>query len=693
MITRRDSISLVLASTLGISGSASADASEDSERSSKAAEGASDPSAAQPYIDIDEWRDTPVRHRYVHGGFKGTDTLFSMYFPPKERYEGRFFQHLQAVAGNEVYAQLSQGGDSDIGFSVASGGYFVESNQGKKDMFPSSTDDALNVTIGYRASAAVAQYSRVLAAQMYGKGRVYGYVFGGSGGCYKTLSCFENTVGVWDGAVPYIPPSPMAAPNMFTVQNHALRILKDKMPAILDAIDPGGSGDMYAGLNRDEHDALLEVTRMGFPPRTWFIYQRLGMGPLSTLIDHLKVWDPHYFTDFWTVRGYLGANPPESLLHARVQHKTAIRKIVMSDEARKMGLPLPMAARAAGSAGIVPAGFQVDTIPNGDLVGAGFILQSGKELFITAVVGDVITVGFGPDAGQVVNGIKVGDEVRIDNSVYLATQTYHRHQVPTSDYYTWDQFRAANGKELYPQRSELSGPRFNRLGGGTVEAGRFSGKMIVVASLMDEYAYPWNADWYRSKVKEAMGAHLDDNYRLWYTDHALHGGPALATDNTRVINYVGVLQQALRDLSAWVEKNVAPPPSTTYKVADGQIVVPTTAAERKGIQPVVVLTANGAVRAEVAVGEPVTFVGNVEVPPNTGNIIAAEWDFEGGGNYPVAGQLSVGNSSHVTVKTSYSFSKPGTYFPALRATSQRQGDSTSLYARIRNLGRVRVVVK
>jgi hypothetical protein len=448
---------------------------------------------------------------------------------------------------------------------------------------------------------------------------------------------------------------------------------------------------MYAGLNREEREALVEVTRMGFPPRTWFIYQRLGMGPLSTLIDHLKVWDPHYFDDFWKVAGYLGANPPQSLLTARIQHKTAIRKIVMTEEARKMGLPLPMASRAAGSAGMVPAGFQVEKIPQGDLVGAGLILESGKELFITAVVGDVITVGFGPDAGQVVNGIKVGDEVRIDNSVYLATQTYHRHQVPSSDYYTWDQFRGPNGKELYPQRSELSGPRFNRLGGGTVEAGRFSGKMIVVASLMDEYANPWNADWYRSKVKEALGAHLDESYRLWFTDHALHGGPVQPTDNLHVIDYVGILQQALRDLSAWVETGVPPPASTSYKVVDGQIVVPPTAKERKGIQPVVTLSANGAVRAQVRVGQPVTFSAIVEAS-DSGKIVSAEWDFEGAGDYPVAGQLSDTNSSRVIVKTTYSFTKPGTYFPALRATSQRQGDPHSLYGRARNLDRVRVVV-
>ena len=37
----------------------------------------------KPYIDVDEWRNTPVRYRYVHGGFEGTQTRFSFYFPPE----------------------------------------------------------------------------------------------------------------------------------------------------------------------------------------------------------------------------------------------------------------------------------------------------------------------------------------------------------------------------------------------------------------------------------------------------------------------------------------------------------------------------------------------------------------------------------------------------------------------------------
>jgi len=41
----------------------------------------------------------------------------------------------------------------------------------------------------------------------------------------------------------------------------------------------------------------------------------------------------------------------------------------------------------------------------------------------------------------------------------------------------------------------------------------------------------------------------------------------------------------------------------------------------------------------------------------------------------------------------HTFTKPGTYFPALLATSQRDGDANSPFTRIPNLGKVRVVVK
>jgi hypothetical protein len=219
--------------------------------------------------------------------------------------------------------------------------------------------------------------------------------------------------------------------------------------------------------------------------------------------------------------------------------------------------------------------------------------------------------------------------------------------------------------------------------------------MIMVESMVDEYANPVHADWYHTKIKEFLGPHFDDDYRLWYTDNAMHSpsGPAPGPDRTRIISYTGLLEQALRDLSAWVEKGVTPPPSTSYKVVDCQIQLPLTAAERKGIQPVVMLSANGHVRADTTVGQPVTLSGVVELPPNTGKVVRAQWDFEGLGDYPVHGEIKLTDAtgSRATATTSYSFSKPGTYFATLRVASQRQPDGTP-YAEVENLARVRIVV-
>ena len=100
-------------------------------------------------------------------------------------------------------------------------------------------------------------------------------------------------------------------------------------------------------------------------------------------------------------------------------------------------------------------------------------------------------------------------------------------------------------------------------------------------------------------------------------------------------------------------------------------------------------------RADVEAGKPVTFTAVVDVPPHTGKVVAAEWDFEGSGKFPIAGKFALTNKtgSRATLTATYTFSKPGTYFPSLRVTSQRQGDAKTPYARIQNLGRVRVVVK
>jgi hypothetical protein len=179
--------------------------------------------------------------------------------------------------------------EDKIVFAVTHGAYFVKTNMGVGNVF----GPLAGPTIIYRASVAAAEYSRQIAARLYGPYRPFGYIYGGSGGGFKSISCFEST-NVWDGAAPYVLGSPMAIPNCFTVRAHAKRILRRKLSQIVGAVEPGG--DMYADLNAEEREALEEATHMGFPPRSWFYFARnpLDDGALPVLTSAVHSIDPGY---------------------------------------------------------------------------------------------------------------------------------------------------------------------------------------------------------------------------------------------------------------------------------------------------------------------------------------------------------------------------------------------------------------
>ena len=628
-----------------------------------------DPRFNAPYVDVDEERTTPVPHRYVHGGFTGTDAKFSFYFPPADRYTGRFFQPTHQLFFSEEAQEAA------ITFTLDSGAYLVQSNMGGSE-YPRSAELALSgkydPTIGgYRVNAAAAKFSRVKAVELYGEHRPFGYLHGPSGGAFQTITSMEHTEGVWDGAVPQVMGSPNAIPGVFTVRIHALRVLKagNKFAGVMDAIDPGGSGDPYAGLNEEERGALEEATRLGFPMRGWWNWETMTGGPLRLVAGYVPLLEPTYADDFWSKPGYLGTDPKSSVAAARIQHPTTI--------AEKLTEPNRLV---------------LATMPAGDLTGID-VLIAGERIETPPVKAADRTVAIPDMLVALFDGAKVGDAVSLDNSWYLALQTFHRHNVPTPDMYGWNQFReGGDGVPIYPQRTTLVGPIGAVNGSGALNTGQFKGKMIVLESLVDIEALPWQADWYAKKVEQALGKQgMEDNFRLYYTDNAQHGFPAVPPAHARTVSYAGVLQQALRDLSAWVEHGVAPPPSTKYEIDDSQVIVPADAASRKGVQPVVELTVDGSNRADVKVGQAVSFSATIETPPGTGDVVDAEWDFDGAGTYPVRADLATIAPS-VTVDASHTYDQPGTYFAVLRATSQREGDPDTPHARIQNVARVRVVV-
>jgi hypothetical protein len=631
-----------------------------------------DPEFDEHFVEVDEWRPEPVPHRYVHGGFVRTQARFSFYFPPEEQYRRRFFHNTYPMAVTSdigpfpIAFEVATG---DLGFTLDSGAAYVQTNNGGTFRV-AGVDPAI---AAYRVNAAAAKVFKRVAAEIYGEHRPWGYLFGGSGGAYQTMGAAENTRGVWDGFVPFVLGCNHAIPSMFTVRMHALRVLRrrDRFPGIVDAVSPGGSGDPYAGLDQEEAAALREVTLMGFPPRGWYGHATMDSGYFANISGMIPLMDPSYAEDFWSKPGYLGTDPGSSIAGERRQSEATLASVAAGPPVR-LTLDQPLDWNCADAHVVVLSGAAV---------GASLPIARGEGAQVTLIA------TADPAASQ---ALSVGDRVRVDNSWALALQTYHRHQVPPEpEYYGWNQFRGPDGVPLYPQRPVLVGPTGTANAAGSVLAGRVHGKVLLLSCLMDIDAYPWQTDWYRGAIARELGEGFADEAAIWFIDHAHHENPMTPLARAHAVSYGGALQQALRDLARWVEEGVRPT-DTNYRIEDSQVVVPKSARERGGIQPVVALAANGGDRAEVRSGEPVRFEASVEVPAGAGEVVSAEWDFEGAGEFSAAAGFTP--SERLVLSAKHAYDKPGTYFPVLRAASQREGDPDTPYGRVQNIGRVRVVV-
>ena len=676
-----------------------------------------DPEFQNSYIDVDEWRErvlpdgNKVNFRYIHGGVKEKGLKFVFCMPEKEKYTGRFFHYLSPFPGpDEELASLEHTGvDDRIGFALMHGAYYVESNMGSISMFGMAGDSTLN----WKASAAAAEISRNIAQEMYQVGRPYGYVFGGSGGGYKTMACIENT-NAWDGAAPFVIGSPVSLPNTITLHAQGQRCLRHLFGKIVDALEPGGSGNIYEGLTEDEAAMLKEITEMGFPPKAWFLEAsgRIDDGSLPVLTPGVKMQDPGYFTDFWEVPGYLGADLNSNACRDRIQFDTVVKGVHSAEHKKeenefdgRNSVDDAWQKQLADGAG---CWIELEDIPRGEdlyLKGINITFSTGeavgKTLLLDKMEGNYITIGmcFGmDDINSVISSIQPGDKIHLDNSDYIAMQSYYRHQVPSDlSFHAWDQFRNSDGTASIPQRTNVMGYGFT--GTGTVQDGNIQGKVIVTQALMDESTCPWCGDWYRKKVIETMGS--DDNFRIYYMEHCLHGDVS-SLQNNHIINYLGALYQVLLDLSDWVERGIVPLHSTGYKLREGQIYPEEDIISRYGIQPMVTLLANDRKCAHVKPGEEITFTTIVMVPEGAGKVTSVDYSFEDHTEIPcedaflVSGKFTEtynGTIYGATSETKHKFDQTGTHFASVRIMSNRQGSLDDPTTQVLNLARVRVVVE
>src|SRR5262245_63546057 len=85
-----------------------------------------------PYIDVDEQVDVPLPHRYLHGGFTGTATRFSLYCPVFDSpgdYTARLWQNEGGGYGGSEFT-MELGDFPGLAYAASRGGFLVLGNQG-----------------------------------------------------------------------------------------------------------------------------------------------------------------------------------------------------------------------------------------------------------------------------------------------------------------------------------------------------------------------------------------------------------------------------------------------------------------------------------------------------------------------------------------------------------------------------------
>ncbi|KAK6207529.1 hypothetical protein QIS74_12610 [Colletotrichum tabaci] len=633
-----------------------------------------DPLYENPVIDVESDETAPGPHYRVSGHFFNTSTRFNFYFPPKDAWEGRFLQF--------AYPTQSENATNEtIGFGLDSNAYTVQ----------------VTGTNGYRAEAAAANFSRVVAAQHYKTGnttRIYGYVYGGSGGSNQVIGGIENTVGIWDGAVAMVQAVPVSAPNGPSVRAMAGLVLRNKSAEIQEVLRPGGNGDPLSipTLTQVERSMLLEVTEFGVPVGTWEHFNEVANSSTLNILKNtfLKTLDSTYADDFWSKPGYLGTEQSplgDVIRGALVDFSTTVQGV----ERDGSGMPISIVLGTAPASVADIYGYDLTVFGlNGTELGviSGTLYTHSK----TMAFNDSTTAA---NDRTIQKQLAEGARLQIDNRWSLAAHPYYRHQVPQrAGFYGFDQFRTANGT-LYPQRPLDTSKLLASSVAGGGHTGAIGCKLIVIQNLMDSDAFPWHADWYKSQVKQHLGDRFDDNYRLWYNDNAEHYYEERPLSRLAIIvPYNGIYQQALQDMVSWVEDGVPAPDATSYTVSagDNSVQLPPSAVERRGIQPVIDFLVNGGRHCNVKLGEAVTFRAIVDTPPGTGEVVDVEWDLFSTGTFSHPGPAIAPNQT-VRVEHTVTYNTTGDHVAIVRATSHRKGDPVAAYGRVMNLARVSVVVE
>lgn len=621
------------------------------------------------HIDAAEGRTIPVPHCFIHGTLAG-DTRFRILLP--KAWNGKYVFGLGGGYGGSENANTEV-----VTLPVVSEGYaFASSNEGR----PAPVFDQADTwqELHYIRNHQTTQFAKGKIQALYGRLPSRSYLFGSSGGGWRSLSQIERYPQTYDGAGIR---NPVIEPRNFAYQYSLLDtffpVISGKIAAIIQARDR--KEDPFAFLTPGEAAALQRLYDGGATVGSEFKFTQTGAATISLGYPVFPAFDPAYFEDFWTMPGYAGHDGEVD--DQVIEGVRGTVSAVGAPNADGEIFSFQDASKAFGPDAI--KGWRV-TVTTGALAGQAFHVVSHTPTQINVT-------GFGGP----LNGLAVGDTYTLSNRDFLAWQHYHQHiaQCEFPEYAG----ECSGGRPLRVQRPQTVQQAFKTR--GATFSGRIRRPVVSTAQDLDHLVYPPVIHRYFEAVRAVLGDKAKDMLRVYWNQNHSHGNP-LPNELNRMVERGSSWHTAFQLMVRWVEQGVPPPPDTVVTITPGLLSFPASAAERKGLQPTVSATANGLERVVVPAGSTVLLDGIAASP--IGQIAKYAWDFEGNSRYdcdsddadatlPSCGAGPFAPAPEVRMPALHQYSTRGTFVATVRVHDNT--DNPGPFDGIENLARVVIVVE
>lgn len=619
-------------------------------------------------IDTIEGRLAPVAHCFIHGTLGG-DARFRIQLPAA--WNGKYVLGMGGGwGGNE------QSAASTIGNIVIAEGYaYAESNQGRPAPVFDQADtwQELHTIRNHQLT----RFAKGKIVQRYGRAPSRSYLFGSSGGGWRSLSQLERYPQTYDGAGirnPAIEPRNLVF--TYSVFDRNFSQILPRLGAIVAARDL--REDPIAVLTPAEAAALNRIYDAGLSRGGEFHWLATDNATVGLAFPVYRLFDPTYLQDFWTVPGYAGhdGEVDGEIVDGITGGVTAVG--APNAEGQIFNFTDSSKAFAANRV----KGYRV-TFTSGALSGVSFHVASNSATQLNVT-------GF----ERPLNGVATGDTYTLSNRDWLAWIHYHRHIVQC-EFPEYANF-CAGMTPLHVQRPPAVQQAYTRQ--GATLTGRIHAPVVTANQDLDHLVWPPIIHRYFEQVRAALGPRAGDMLRVYWNENHIHGNPAPNQIN-RIVERDSSWHLAFQLMVRWVEDGVPPPPDTVVSITPGHVVFPATAAERLGLQPTVGATANGATAVTVPAGSTVSFQGRAASP--IGRIAKYEWDFQGNNSYdcdsdpgtplPDCGGGPLAPAPEVATPATHVYTTPGTYLATVRVHDDT--DNPGPFDGIENLARVIVVVE